>query len=78
MKRQFVKETVINKQTLLFYRLESDSCILMVERSGMSWGLFLTLEGAETRRTCGGYRIFRIDWTKRRSRVTCCVCGRYF
>ena len=28
MKRQLVKETVINKQTLLFYRLETGSYIL--------------------------------------------------
>ena len=48
MKRQIVKETVINKRTLLFYRLESGSYTLVVERSGMSWGSFLTLEEAET------------------------------
>ena len=47
MKRQIVKETVINKLTLLFYRLESGSFTLVVERSGMSWGSFLTLEEAE-------------------------------
>ena len=47
MKRQLVKETVINKRTLLFYRLESGSYTLVVERSGMSWGSFLTLEEAE-------------------------------
>ena len=47
MKRQLVKETVINKQTLLFYRLESGFYTLVVERSGMSWGSFLTLEEAE-------------------------------
>ena len=40
MKRQLVKETVINKRTLLFYRLESGSYTLVVERSGMSWGSF--------------------------------------
>ena len=47
MKRQIIKETVINNRTLLFYRLESGSYILVVERSGMSWGSFLTLEEAE-------------------------------
>jgi hypothetical protein len=47
MKRQLVKETVINKRTLLFYRLESGSYTLVVERSGMSWGSFATLEEAE-------------------------------
>ena len=47
MKHQFVKETVINKHTLLFYRLESGSYTLVVERSGMSWGSFSTLEEAE-------------------------------
>ena len=47
MKRQIVKETVINKRTLLFYRLERGSYTLVVERSGMSWGSFLTLEAAE-------------------------------
>ena len=47
MKRQLVKETVINKRTLLFYRLENGSYTLVVERSGMSWGSFLTLEEAE-------------------------------
>lgn len=36
MKRQIIKETVINNRTLLFYRLESGSYILVVERSGMS------------------------------------------
>ena len=48
MKRQLVKETVINKRTLLFYRLESGSYTLAVERSDMSWGSFVTLEEAET------------------------------
>ena len=38
MKRQLVKETVINKRTLLFYHLESGLYRLVVERSGMSWG----------------------------------------
>ena len=52
MKRQLVKETVINKQTLLFYRLESGSYTLAVERSGMSWGSFLTLEEAEAFALC--------------------------
>ena len=47
MKRQLVKETVINKRMLLFYRLESGSYTLVVERSGMSWGSFATLEAAE-------------------------------
>ena len=47
MKRQLVRETVINKRTLLFYRPESGSYTLVVERSGMSWGSFLTLEEAE-------------------------------
>ena len=47
MKRQLVKETVINKRMLLFYRLESGSYTLVSERSGMSWGSFLTLEEAE-------------------------------
>ena len=47
MKRQLVKETVINKRKLLFYCLESGSYILVVERSGMSWGSFLTLKEAE-------------------------------
>ena len=47
MKRQLVKETVINKRKLLFYRLESGSYTLGVERSGMSWGSFATLEEAE-------------------------------
>ena len=47
MKRQFVKETVINKQTLLFYRLASGLYTLVVERSGMSWGSFATVEEAE-------------------------------
>lgn len=47
MKRQLVKETVINKRTLLFYRLESSLYTLVVERSGMSWGSFLTLEEEE-------------------------------
>ena len=47
MKRQLVRETVTNKRTLLFYRLESGSYTLVVERSGMSWGSFLTLEEAE-------------------------------
>ena len=36
-----------NKRTLLFYRLENGSYTLVVERSGMSWGSFLTLEEAE-------------------------------
>ena len=36
-----------NKRTLLFYRLESGSFTLVVERSGMSLGSFLTLEEAE-------------------------------
>ena len=57
MKRQFVKETVINKQTLLFYRLESGSYTLVVKRSGMSWGSFATLKEAEAfarRHTRGG------------------------
>ena len=36
-----------NKRTLLFYRLESGSYTPVVERSGMSWGSFLTLEEAE-------------------------------
>ena len=45
MKRQLVKKTVINKRTLLFYRLESGSYTLVVERSGMSWGSFLTRPG---------------------------------
>ena len=47
MKRQLVKETVINKRALLFYRLKSGSYSLVMERSGMSWGSFLTLEQAE-------------------------------
>ena len=47
MKRQFVKETVINKQTLLFYRLASGLYTLVVERSGMSWGSFATVEEVE-------------------------------
>ena len=47
MKHQLVRETVINKRTLLFYRLESDSYTLVVGRSGMSWGSFLTLAEAE-------------------------------
>ena len=47
MKRQFVKETVINKRRLLFYRQESGSYTLVVERSGMSWGSFFTLEEFE-------------------------------
>ena len=47
MKHQVVKKTVINKQTLLFYRLESGLYTQVVERSGMSWGSFLTLEEAE-------------------------------
>ena len=47
MKRQVIKETVINERTLLFYHLESGSYTLVVERSGMSWGSFLTLEEAE-------------------------------
>ena len=38
---------MINKRTLLFYRLESGSYTLVVERSGMSWGSFATLEEAE-------------------------------
>ncbi len=47
MKRQLVKETVINKRKLLFYRLESGLFTLVVERSGMSWGSFATLEESE-------------------------------
>lgn len=47
MKRQIVKETVINKRTLLFYHLESGLYTLVMERSGMSWGSFSTLEEAE-------------------------------
>ena len=47
MKRQFVKETAIKKRKLLFYRLASGSHTLVVERSGMSWGSFTTLEEAE-------------------------------
>jgi len=47
MKRQLVKETLINKRTLLFYRLESGLYTLVVERSGMSWGSFSTLEESE-------------------------------
>ena len=47
MKRQIVKKTVINKRTLLIYRLESGSYTLVVERSGMSWGSLLTLVEAE-------------------------------
>ena len=48
---------MINKPTLLFYRLESGSYTLVVERSGMSWRLFLTLAEAEAfalRHTHGG------------------------
>ena len=47
MKRQLVRETVVNKRTLLFYHLESGSYTLVVERSGMSWGSFATFEEAE-------------------------------
>ena len=47
MKRQLVRETVVNKRTLLFYHLESGSYTLVVERSGMSWGSFATLEETE-------------------------------
>ena len=47
MKRQIVKETVFDKRTLLFYRLESGLYTLVAERSGMSWGSFATLEESE-------------------------------
>ena len=57
MKRQLVRETVINKRTLLFYRPESGSYTLVVGRAGMSWGSFATLKEAEAlarRHTRGG------------------------
>ena len=38
---------MINKRTLLFYRLKSGTYTLVVGRSGMSWGSFATLKEAE-------------------------------